>query len=212
MDDDLVISDESLVRQYQRGNLIAFDKLYLKYRDLVYYQILAIVHHQEDAWDIHQETFWKVYQHLPTLCLKSTFKVWLSTIAKRKCIDYLRRKRCPQKYIQTPEILDTIVDQYNPPPDVQIIVDEALGEALQQMDPRHRSVLLLDMQNYSLEEIARKLGWKVGTVRTYLSAARRSLHQCLQVEAPRTKCPKRTTSHRFLKKPRHVNDYQRECL
>jgi len=179
MDYDLLgsLSDEALVQQIQCGKLVAFDILYQRYNDKVYYKVLMIVKKPEDARDIVQNVFWKVYQQLPTLQLKRKFKSWLLTIAKHDSIDHLRRLGWEKSFLLS---LDWEIIEWEDKassPEGFVIGDEQLKDALQQLRPQWHEIISLHMQGYTFEEIALRLGLSVGSVRTYLSNARKTLRQ-----------------------------------
>ena len=196
MDSDLVAPDEALVLRFQQGDLIAFDILYLKYEKQIYYLILGIVGNPQDTQDILQETFWKVYKCLFTLRLERSFKAWLTTVAKHSCIDYLRKVRSkePPVSLDSDDVVVVVYDR-GPSPEEEAIANERLREAFQQLKPQHHTILLLDAQGYTSENIARELGLKVRSVSTLLSTARRELRQLLSISVRRGKYAGRKTSN-----------------
>lgn len=201
MDSDLVTldSDEALVQRFQRGDLTAFNVLFLKYEQQIYRQILSMVSNPQDAEDIKIEVFWKVYQQLFTLYLKHSFKAWISTIVRNSSIDYLRRLKSKELPVPLDDYEVTVFDQ-SPSPEEKVIADDLMREALQQLKPRLREILLLDAQGYELEEIARRLGLKACSVATLLSKARNELRQFFHDSVRRRKYAEQKPTLRLLRK------------
>jgi RNA polymerase sigma-70 factor (ECF subfamily) len=179
MDYDLLdsLSDEALVQEIQCGKLDAFGILYRRYHNEVHYRVLMIVDKPEDAQDIAQDTFWKVYQQLPTLRLECKFRSWLLTIAKNYSIDHWRRLGRDKSFLQSLDSEFVEGEDKASSPEESVIGDEQLKDALQQLKPQLREIVSLHMQGYTFEEIASGLRLSVGSVRTYLSDARRKLRQ-----------------------------------
>ena len=166
--DDL--SDEELVQWVQSGDLAAFNILYLRYQGQVYHRVRAIVG-PEDAWDITQETLWKAYRNLSTLQLKSSFKSWIFAVARNAGIDHRRKQGR-----ESPDELED-GDTVQPSPEDCIICIEDLRGAIKRLKTHYREVLGLSIQGYTPKEIAQQLHLSLGSVRTYLSDARRELRQ-----------------------------------
>lgn len=210
MDSDLVAidADEALVQRFQRGDATAFDTLYLKYEQRIYFQILSIVGDPQDAEDIKMEVFWKVHQQLFTVCLERSFKAWILTIAKHSSIDYLRRRQSKEPPTSLGD--DQFIYDQGPSPEEKVIADELLREALQRLKPRLREILDLDTQGYSPEEIARILGLKASSVRTHFTQARREMRQFFHDATRRRKHSGRKILRSLIlkKKPGMGNDQQ----
>src|SRR4030042_1472905 len=73
--------DILLINQFINGNIPAFDKLVLKYKNIVFNLCFKILYNYEDAEDCSQEVFIKVYNAIKTFKFNSSFKTWLYTIA-----------------------------------------------------------------------------------------------------------------------------------
>ncbi len=73
--------DILLINQFINGNISAFDKLVLKYKNIVFNLCFKILYNYEDAEDCSQEVFIKVYNAIKNFKFNSSFKTWLYTIA-----------------------------------------------------------------------------------------------------------------------------------
>lgn len=131
------------------------------------------------AQDILQETFIKALSQLDSLQNPEKMGAWLSTIATRTAIDYIRKENRIEKaeYDETlarnkqVEITSTVEDlvEYN------LIVEEILNRILD-LKKEYREVLLLRyMQELSQKEIAELTNLKIGTVKSRLHRAEKAL-------------------------------------
>ena len=74
-------ADVDIVRQVQAGDVAAFDRLILKYRERVYGILYNMTSNREDAADLTQEAFIKAFQSIHRFGGQSSFFTWLYRIA-----------------------------------------------------------------------------------------------------------------------------------
>ena len=136
--------------------------------------------------DLEQEVLIKTWQNLNKFDLtKGDIKTWLSVITKNICIDYFRKKEIKAQLLNTeiaPEILETI-------PSLEISQDELLDSkkrqkiilnAINTLPSKLRQIVILyEYEEYSYEEISKKLNLPIGTVKSRLSNARIILKKIL---------------------------------
>jgi RNA polymerase sigma factor (sigma-70 family) len=85
--------DESgLIREAQRGDLDAFNRLILAYQDRVYNQAFRILGDYQPADDATQEAFISAYKNIRSF-RGGSFRAWLLRIVTNACYDELRRKK-----------------------------------------------------------------------------------------------------------------------
>ena len=170
--DDL--PDEELVRRSQARDQGAFVAVFLRYKTDIYVCLRNVIMNDAIAEDLWQDTYIKAWRHIRDLREPSRFKAWVLTIARRLAFDRRKkddRERC-SPLGESGSTSDPI--DYEADPQVMVELDmERFVAALAQMDPVHREMLLLDVRGFSRAEIAQMLGYKEGTVVTYLSHARR---------------------------------------
>ncbi len=138
-----------------------------------------------DGEDVVQDALFQAYRKLDTFDDKRPLAPWLFRIAHNQCIDFLRR----HKVREEAELVAAKPDRVMPvdPP------GHALGRAVEQLvftlPPKERAcVLLKDVFEYSLEEIAELVGSKVGGVKAALKRGRTKLAAIPQpAERPRPK-------------------------
>lgn len=87
------LTDDELVKLYEKGNNQAFEILLLRYKSKVYTYIYLIVRSRELAEDIFQDTFIKAISTIQQGRYTETgkFLAWINRIAHNLIIDHFRR-------------------------------------------------------------------------------------------------------------------------
>lgn len=169
------------VPQARVGEPAAWDTLFRRYQLPLYVYVFELVHSEQTSLDVVQETFIAAARHIGGLRDDAKFGSWLFGIAHQKCLQCWRK---PSREHEPIEELEAAPDNIGESPDEQLIrkEDEAVFmKHLEQLQPAHRSVLLLHyLESFSLEEIAAVTGMNVGTVKSRLHYARRALRQLLE--------------------------------
>lgn len=86
-------SDWEVVKQVQAGDVAAFDRLILKYRERVYSVIYNLCANREDAADLTQGTFIKAFQSINRFQGQASFFTWLYRIGVNATLTHLRKNR-----------------------------------------------------------------------------------------------------------------------
>jgi RNA polymerase sigma-70 factor (ECF subfamily) len=136
-----------------------------------------------DGEDIVQETLFQAYQRLDSFDDTRPFKPWLFRIAHHRCVDFLRHRGVREDAEAGADTPDAVSPADPPGP--------ALGRAVEHLvltlPPKERAcVLLKDVLDYSLEEIAELLDSTVGGVKAALHRGRAKL-----VASPAPRAPRR---------------------
>jgi len=182
--------ESELVRRARRGDREAFGALVQRYQQRVVGVARALVHNPDDALELGQETFIRAFQNLSSFEGRSSFSTWLYRIASNLAIDWRRKEnRYPVAHGEEAD------NELRKIPSAQgdsfgaVARDELnhkVREALKQLTPEHRQVILLrEMEGLSYEEISEILDCPKGTVMSRLHYARshlRSLLKDLQAE------------------------------
>src|SRR5690349_24384745 len=86
-------ADFVVVRQVQAGDVAAFDRLILKYRERVFGVVYNLTANREDASDLTQDTFIKAFQAINRFQGNCSFFTWLYKIAVNTTLGHLRKNR-----------------------------------------------------------------------------------------------------------------------
>lgn len=172
------VEEAELARLACRGDVEAFSKLVLKYQRPVYNLCLRHLP-GPDAEDMAQETFVRAFVHIRRFDPEKPLLPWLFTIARRLCIDRLRKK---QPHLETEPKEDRVRD---PNPDVEQQVSsreqvDLLMRGLNQLAEGPREALALyHFEGMAYRDIARVLDVPTGTVMTWLHRGRAQLRALL---------------------------------
>src|SRR5262245_1936199 len=125
-----------------------------------------------DGEDVVQDALFQAYRGLDAFDPERPLKPWLFQIAHNRCIDVLRRRETRKK-AEREAASPMSVEPVDPP-------GRALGRAVEYLvlalPPKERAcVLLKDVFDYSLEEIAPLVDSTVGGVKAALNRGRTKL-------------------------------------
>jgi RNA polymerase sigma-70 factor (ECF subfamily) len=85
------VDERLLIRQAQRGDRAAFEKLVRLYESNVLRLALQLARSEDEARDLFQEAFLKIYRSLDRFRFESRFSTWVYRVVMNVCFDHLRR-------------------------------------------------------------------------------------------------------------------------
>jgi RNA polymerase sigma-70 factor (ECF subfamily) len=133
-----------------------------------------------DGEDVVQETLFEAYRKLDKFDESRPLKPWLFRIAHNRCIDFLRRRGVRDEAdaaVAVPEAIQ--------PAEPVLETGKAVEHLVLTLPPKERAcVLLKDVFDYSLEEIADLVDSTVGGVKAALNRARTKLADSPPQEKP----------------------------
>ena len=170
-------SDAELVERFQGGDDGAFVTLMERHERRVYNLAFRMLGKTDDARDASQDAFLSCYRNLRRFRGDSAFSTWLHRITVNACYDMLRKKSpTPARQDELPEPPPTPdhADQASLSLDVQ--------RALLAIPPEFRAALILhDLQDVSVEDVAAALDVPVGTVKSRLHRGRAAMGRALGI-------------------------------
>ena len=174
--------DGLLISQIRKGNILALEALYKKYKGQVYRTALAITRDRDAAEDILQDCFLKVYTHVDRLDGSLPLSPWLHRVAVNLSYNWAGKSRrwliplegVIERLVAGPRTLpESIFDRGE--------LQRAIQKAVTSLSFEHRVVIVLFYLNgFRLNEIAYILDCPVGTVKSRLHYARRNLRRKLE--------------------------------
>jgi RNA polymerase sigma-70 factor (ECF subfamily) len=172
------------VLQARAGEAAAWDALFRRFQLPLYVYVFELVRNEQTTLDIVQETFINAAQHIGSLRDDAKFGSWLFGIAHQKCVQRWR-KQAREEMLREEFAGEPI--QFETAPDDLLIREEQEAEfmrLLNELPAPQRSVLLLHfVEDFSLEEIAGITGVSIGTVKSRLHYAKKSLRKLLEGKA-----------------------------
>ena len=172
------------------GDRAAFATLYERSASHLLGVVLRINRDRAQAEDILQEVYVKVWAAARSFdAAQSQPLTWLTSIARNRAIDSLRRQQT-QPQLQTlhstddedPDVYDTVADDAAGPLELLSRASDArsLAHCMQGLSAQQRqSVALAFYDGLSHAEVADKLRQPLGTVKSWVRRALQSLKSCL---------------------------------
>jgi len=185
-------TDKSLINAHLKGDKTAFGELVRRYGDSVLGYLMRMTGSREQAEDYFQEAFKRVHQKAHTL-RGSQFKSWLFKIATNVAIDGMRRRSRLQVVSLNQELgcadgncqqlgAVAVADNSSEPSEEVIRAEQRqqVRQALELLPEKQRATLVLAYyQQLSYHEVAEVMGCSVGTVKTQMYRALKTLAQRL---------------------------------
>ncbi len=176
--------DVDLIHRILAGDEAAFTALVERHRKWVHSLAWREIGDFHAAQEITQDTFIQAFKSLPTLTDHRRFLGWLHVIAKRQCIEWLRRKPMTMQSLDAmprTELETVFYTQYLENEQTQASRDglrEVVERLLQKLPETERSVMVLHYFNgLTCEEVGERLDVSLNTVKSRLYRARKRLEQ-----------------------------------
>lgn len=189
MDSFVEPTDDALVSAAAAGDEGAFEQLFERHRRQVARIGGRFFAQREQIEEIIQDSFTKAYFALNSYhgTHEASFKAWLAQIAVNCCYDQLRRvRRRPEQAfgdIEEKEAQQLTAQLRAAPKDVEarLISRDLAAKLLARLSADDRLVLtLLDVEGFSVAEIAEMTNWSVSKVKVRAHRARAHLRRILQ--------------------------------
>src|SRR5919201_140371 len=136
-----------------------------------------------DGEDVVQEALFEAYRKLDKFDESRPLKPWLFRIAHNRCIDFLRRRGVRDEAnaaVAVPEAIQ--------PAEPVLGTGKAVEHLVLTLPPKERAcVLLKDIFDYSIEEIAELVDSTVGGVKAALNRGRAKLAAAAPESIPRSR-------------------------
>ena len=172
--------DAGLVSRIRQGDLRALEELYQKYKRPIYRAALAITRDRGAAEEILQDCFVRAYGAMERVEAAPSLSPWLHRIAVNLSYNWTNR------YRRLPLALEALIDSLTAPtasPEWAAegkALSEVVQAAVASLGTKQRTaVVLFYLQGFSLREIAYVLDCPVGTVKSRLHYACKTLRKKL---------------------------------
>jgi RNA polymerase sigma-70 factor (ECF subfamily) len=182
-------TDDALVAAAGAGDEAAFEQLFERHRRQVARIAGRFFSQREQIEEIIQDSFTKVYFALKSYhgTHAASFRAWLTQIAVNSCYDQLRRaRRRPEQALgefNEGESHELAMQLRAASLDVEsaLVSHDLAVKLLARLSPDDRMVLtLLDIEGFSVAEIAELTTWSVSKVKVRAHRARMHLRRVLR--------------------------------
>lgn len=165
----------------QAGDREAFAVLFGHYKNLVYKTAYLTLGDTLDAEDALQEIFLLVHKSLATFDpRRGAFTTWLYRITINYCLNHRRR----QNPISVPLDDNGLTSEF---PGRQLAEEEAIWQAIQRLSDKQQVVVVLRYYwELSYADVAQILDIPLGTVKSRLDLALKTLRRALEEQSARS--------------------------
>ena len=176
--------DRALVAEIVRRQSEALERLYERYRMVVYHLALKILNNRETAEEVVLEVFWQVWRDAERYDeQRGSVGAWIATAARSRAIDALRARRGNPDAGEDVEQALLAADPADEPEARTALGQRAelVRSALESLPADQRAALELSFFNgLSHAEIAERLQEPLGTVKTRIRSALLRLRERLR--------------------------------
>lgn len=173
------MEEQIWIRDAQRGDGIALSNLLHKHYSLLRGYLLSVTLQPQLAEDLTQETMLRCMEKIGSFNGQSKFSSWLITIATRKHIDYVRRRKRELLWQEQEQTLRKLQWDSERRQDGWPEAIDALAKLPADM---RTAVVLKHYYGYSYDEIADMTGVPAGTVKSRIHHGLRQLRKELEAD------------------------------
>jgi RNA polymerase sigma-70 factor (ECF subfamily) len=172
--------DQDLVIRARDGDLRAMESLLVSSHPRLYRVAFGILRDRHLAEDATQQAFLDIWRDIRRLRDPANFHAWSYRLLVRSCYDEAKHKPgWASQNDLAPSDVPVAPDQYS------VVIDrDQLERGFRHLSVEHRAVLVLRcMLDMPMEQVAKTLGVRPGTVGSRLSRAVSALRAALDAEA-----------------------------
>ncbi|MCB2306249.1 RNA polymerase sigma factor [Clostridium estertheticum] len=167
-----MIDDNTIMDLIKSGDKKIFEELVIRHRLKALRFAQKYVKDEFIAEDIIQDSFALIYVKRMSYSNKCSFKTFLYTVIRNKCIDYLRKQKTvniDDIKLRTPSAEDIVMKNED-----RLFVMELLGK----LNKEYKTALyLLEYENMSYKDISKIMTKSVSQVKIIIFRARKKLQK-----------------------------------
>lgn len=175
-------TDAELIRRIQADDLDAFEAFFARHRTLIYRTAYGLTGDRHASEEVLQDTFARAYRHRLTLRDDISPVPWLHRVALNLCYSRLDRRRIKAEPIGEQNVAHLTDASVEPAERAeQRELRGIVRDGIAALPPKHQSVVVLYyLHGMSLQETASLLDVRLGTVKSRLHYALRTLRAHLE--------------------------------
>ncbi len=158
------------------------------YYERLFLKAYSLIKNKEDAKDIVQETLLSAYKAFSKFKGKSNLYTWLYRILVNKCIDFLRKSKKEDMFLQrlqhpySENSTSLFIESFEKNIE-QNQIQKSLIIIIEKLEDKYKELIIMKyFDGLTYEEIAEIKNIKIGTVKSRLSKAKEKIVSLLQNE------------------------------
>jgi len=168
--------DSTIILKIKKGEDSAFEQLYYKYVDKVFYFCLRYLKSREDAEGLTQEIFIKLWEIRDSLNPELSLNSYIFTTAKNTIFNKNRKKINEQAY---KEYLRNHLDNVYDKTENDVMLNEVrswINKAVEELPPQRKHIFKLSrFEGLSYKEISSHLNLSERTVESHIRLALKTI-------------------------------------
>lgn len=170
------LSDKVIVTNILNGKIQDFAVVVKNTEKLVTQIVRKMTTNEDNQKDLIQDIYLKAYQNLSSFQFKSKLSTWIANIAYNTTINYLKKKKIPVIEIENTNDSKFIVTENAELESIQKETLEILSQEINKLPLLYKTLITLyHLEELSNKEIAEITNLPEGTIKSYLSRARKIL-------------------------------------
>lgn len=173
------IADEILLGNIAKGDRLAMEALFARYRVRVFRFLARMVRNEATAEELNSDVFLDIWRQAGTFEGRSAVSTWIFSIARFKALNVLQRR--PEAELDEEKAAE--IEDHADDPEVALAKKDkaaVLRQCLAKLSAEHREIVsLVYYQQKSVEEVAGIVGIPEATVKTRMFYARKKLSELL---------------------------------
>ena len=166
------------VEEIKRGNKLAFEEVYYKYRERFYFYVLKRTASEDLAEETVQMAYIRIWEKRAELSDAFPIEVQLARVARSIMIDTLRRKAAERKALDIVKQNTDAVIACDPVANKQLL--EKVTETIESLPPECRKIYILSREGgLTYSQIAEHLSISPKTVENQVSKALKTLRKAV---------------------------------
>ena len=158
------MENQLLLQQLSKGNREVFKKIFEDYYRPLCGFSRRFITDAEICDDIVQESFLALWNKRTEIESYNVIKSYLYASVRNACLNYLRHENVKQKSEE--EIKTLSSDWYAEDSIVEEEVHSQIYEAIKELPPQSRNIIVMTMNGFTNPEMAEELGVSINTIKT----------------------------------------------
>jgi RNA polymerase sigma-70 factor (ECF subfamily) len=171
-------TDALLMEGIRKDSYISYNKLFVRYYQLLCQFVYGLIASRPDTEDIVQELFLYLWHHRKNIEITGSVSGYLYKMAKNRTLNHIRRET---SYKMLLERLETTPYYEEEQPLEAYEFRTALRDCMNRLPARCKEILLLDrLKGLKQKEIAERLNISLKTVKNQIWMSLQKLKHCLE--------------------------------